>query len=265
MTACTCTCMSNGCMHVINAQSLNLILQVETLAAVPEEDTENSSGMENEDMGMEPGVEDKLRKLTLNKSSSSLSQQSGVNQATEQQLGSVQEEVLTKKLTTEHAVNGSVQVDQNEEPLGEKTGSSAAPSISLPSTPQKDEKAGVTTPSISLPSTPQKDDSTTDLQTAPAAPTLSNSTTASPPNKKLHVDSSGSGGDQLRQLLLNTSQAAAVSSNIGGGEGGVGRSGSPSCLIAGALSNGDVAREEEGRSPSPPEEPKMSTADAQVR
>ena len=239
---------------------------METLAAVPEEDAENSGGMENEGMGMEPGVKDKLRKLTLNKSSSSLSQQSGVNQATEQQLGSVQEEVLRKKLTSssEHAVNGSVQVDQNEEPFGEKTGSSAAPSISLPSTPQKDEKAGVTTPSISLPSTPQKDDSTTDSQTAPAAPMLSNSTTASPPNKKLHVDSSGSGGDQLRQLLLNTSQAAVVSSNIGGGEGGVGRSGSPSCLIAGALSNGDVAREEEGRSPSPPEEPKMSTADAQV-
>ena len=207
---------------------------METLAEVPEEEAENSGGMENGSMGMEPGVEDRLRKLTLNKSSSSLSQQSGCHQATEQQLSSVQEETVPK-LNSEHTMNGLV--DQNEQSLDEKTGSA--------------------TPSVSLPSTPQKDDSTTDLQSTAA--TLSNNTASPRPNKKL--DSSG--GDQLRQLLLNTSQAAASSSVAACGGGGVGRSGSPA-LVAGAssLNNGEITRE--GRSPSPPEEPKMSTADAQV-
>ena len=221
-----------------------------TLAEVPEEEIENSGGLENGNMGMESGIEDQLRKLTLNKSSSSLSQQSVGNQATEQQqLSNVQEETPTKQ-NSEHSVNGPV--DQNEQPLGEKIGSAA--------------------PSISLPSTPQKDDSTRDSQVTAATPSTNNS--ASPRSKK-KLDSSGSGqsGDQLRQLLLNTGQAAAASNSGSPSEGGVGeRSVSPGGLIitgaSSSLSNGEITTtsSREGRSPSPPsEEPKISTADAQVR
>ena len=175
---------------------------METLAEVPEEETDNSGGMENGNMGMEFGIEDRLRKLMLNRSSSSLSQQSGSNQATEQQqLSSVQEETVAK-LNSEHSVNGPV--DQNEQPLDEKNGSTAL-STSLPSTPQKDNKTDSAVPSISLPSTPQKDDSTTDSQVATTT-TPSTSNSASPQSKK-KLDSSGSGqsGDQLRQLLLTNS------------------------------------------------------------
>lgn len=228
------------------------VSHTETLAEVPEEETENSGGMENGSMGIgiESGVEDQLRKLTLNKSSSSLSQQSG-HQSTEQQLGIVQEEIATK-LDSEHMQPSSEHVAQNEQ-LSEKT----MPSTSPPSTPQKDDKTDSAMPSISLPSTPQKDDTATEAQTTVAA----QSNSASPTNKKL--DSSG--GDQLRQLLLNTGQAAASSgSGVAAiGVGGVGRSPSPG-LIAGASSLGNGESTREGRSPSPPDEPKMSTADAQV-
>ena len=242
---------------------------METLAEVPEEETDNSGGMENGNMGMESGIEDQLRKLMLNRSSSSLSQQSGSNQATEQQqLSSVQEET-TAKLNSEYSVNGPV--DQNEQPLDEKNGSTAL-STSLPSTPQKDDKTDSAVPSISLPSTPQKDDSTTDSQVAATAPSTNNS--ASPQSKKkLDISGSGQSGDQLRQLLMNTGQASAASSSGSPSGGGVGeRSVSPGggLIITGvssSLSNGEITTtgSREGRSPSPPsDEPKMSTADAQV-
>lgn len=237
---------------------------METLAEVPEEETDNSGGMENGNMGIESGIEDRLRKLMLNRSSSSLSQQSGSNQTTEQQqLSSVQEEIRTK-LNSEHSVNGPI--DQNEQPLDEKSGS-------VPSTPQKDDKTDSAVPSISLPSTPQKDDSTTDSQIA-ATTTLSTSNSASPQSKKkLDISGSGQSGDQLRQLLLSTGQGAAASNSGSPSGGGVGeRSVSPGggLIITGAsssLSNGEVSTtsSREGRSPSPPsDEPKMSTADAQV-
>ena len=231
------------------------VSHVETLAEVPEEETENSGGMENGSIGMESGVEDQLRKLTLNKSASSLSQQSG-HQATEQQQLSIVQEETAAKLNSEHTMNRQPSPEHvaEDEQLSEKT-SSAAPSIALPSTPQKDKKTGSTTPSTSLPSTPQKDDTTTEIQTIAAA--LSNA--ASPPTKKL--DSSS--GDQLRQLLLNTNQAATSSSIAAASGGGVGRSTSPG-LITGASSLGNGESTREGRSPSPPEEPKMPTADAQV-
>ena len=235
---------------------------METLAEVPEEETDNSGGMENGNMGMESGIEDRLRKLMLNRSSSSLSQQSGSNQATEQQqLSSVQEET-TAKQNSEYSVNGPV--DQNEQPLDEKN-SSTALSTSIPSTPQKDDKTDSAVPSISLPSTPQKDDSTTDSQVA-ATTTPSTSNSASPQSKKkLDISGSGQSGDQLRQLLLSTGQAAA-----GGGVGERSVSPGGGLIITGAsssLSNGEISTtsSREGRSPSPPsEEPKMSTADAQV-
>lgn len=249
---------------------------MDALVEVPEEETEGSGGMENGCMetgsfgGGVTSVVDQLRKLTLNKSSSSLSQQSG-QQETEQQLNSVQEQTA-EKLSSEQTSSGQVSsevVPQNDQ-LCEKS-SSTEPSISLPSTPQKDDKVQSNatpsisltptpqeedktntsvTPSTSLPSSPQKDEGSKDVQASPNSAT-------SPSNKKLDV----SGSDQLRQLLLqSTNQAPAAATGTV-----LGRSPSPG-LITGASSSpsgGEGMRE--GRCTTPTEEAKMtSTADAQV-
>ena len=106
----------------------------------------------------------------------------------------------------------------------------------------------------------------------PALVTTSASTQIKGVNKMKKVnETSSQGGDQLRQLMLNTTNqgAAASVSGVGGGGGGV-RSTSPSLitgtssfLLPGDGSDGDGGRESESSSPVP-QEPKKSTADVQV-
>lgn len=209
---------------------------METLPEVPEDETEDGvgDGTENGNMGTETtGNDDELKKPPLENGSmgtESTGIEDGLRKltmnksASQTQLGSQQRTV---------DLSGVRKETTNPERTNEQP-----PQLSSDVSQDEQPLSENTTPPVSVPSTPQKEDDVKSATSSYATPT-----------KKLN-DSASS--DQLRQLLLSTSPAA-------------GRSTSPG-LITGSspLDDGEALRENSSSPVRPPEEPKVSTADAQV-
>ena len=229
--------------------------QVRTLAEGTEYENEHGGGMENGNRTTTTEstvVKDKLKELSLNKSTS-LTQQSDDRQ---QVLAAESDEVHMQE-----------EVKDNGENLGQTLASSEANQDGTESLVDKTVFAPGTV------STPNKDTEVATLPSVTASTSAQvkgvNETKVKVNETKVKVnENSSQSSDQLRQLLLNTTNlhvgASAVA--VAGGGDGV-RSTSPSLLspslLPGDGSSGDGVRESD--SPSPvQQEPKRSTADAQV-